>query len=69
MVRFEPMVPEFFLPSAILLPLSARMSSMVPVLACSDLTTNCSTFCHSMETERRWVCGPSASTGPWPFQA
>ena len=62
-------MPEFCAPSATACPVRFTKSAIVPVSATSEDTTKCSTFCHSIETERRFSCGPLSSSGPVPEAA
>ncbi|CSB81497.1 Uncharacterised protein [Vibrio cholerae] len=47
-------MPEFFEPIENFFPFMLARSAMVPVGARSERTIKCSTFCHSIETERNW---------------
>jgi hypothetical protein len=51
------------------LPVMPARSSTVPVFANSALTRKCSTLDHSIATERRFGCGPSAWIAPEPSSA
>jgi len=64
---FEPMVPEFSLPIATVPSRAASRSETVPVVTASLARMNCSTFCHSMLTERMLAWG--SVTGPVPVAA
>ena len=62
-------MPELRAPIENGAPSNALRSAIVPLPTMSLATTKCSTFTHSIEIERRFGCGPSASSMPLPFAA